>query len=155
MTKLAITSFVCRMAGTCVSSLWRQATHTISSPANSSFATSIPGVAKDLCSSCGFEINFVWIFLGFSPNLTHIELRHSLARPRLAALYFIEIFSRSIPSLWRNDSMYWSSSVGVRTQLEYPLASGLSFSNVLIYSTKRPPSPVSLFYCVTLYSYNS
>jgi len=104
---------------------------------------------------CGSEINFVWVFLGFSPNLSQIELRHSLARPRLAALYFIKSLSRRIPSLWRNDSMYLSLSVGIRTQLGYPLASRLSFRNVLIYFTKSPPSPVSLLYCVTLYSYTS
>ena len=125
------------------SSACQQAAHTTLTPTNNRFITSIPVVAKNLYCSWGSEINIVWIFLGFSQSLHHIQLRQAFASRGFAALYLIEFLFRRIPSLCRNDSMYRSSSFGVRTQKWYPLASALSFRNVLIYPEKIPSSPVS------------
>jgi len=49
-------------------------------------------------------------------QFTHIELRQSFARPRLAGLVLTDPQSSRIPSLFQNDSMYPSSSAGIRTQ---------------------------------------
>src|SRR5215510_696736 len=48
-----------------------------------------------------------------------------------------------------------SSSSELLTHTGYPLASAFSFKNVLMYSTKRPPSSPCRSYCVTAYSYTS
>jgi hypothetical protein len=60
----------------------------------------------------------------------HIELRQSLARPLLAALGLIASLSSRIPSLFQNDSIYRSSSAGVRNQAGEPIASDFNFKKV-------------------------
>src|SRR5215510_12475898 len=48
-----------------------------------------------------------------------------------------------------------SSSSELLTHTGYPLASAFGLRNVLMYSTKRPPSPLCRSYRVTAYSYTS
>jgi len=77
----------------------------------------MPGVAKNLYSSLGSEINLVYGLLFLSVSFPHIEFRQSFAKPRFAALCLVDALSSSIPSLSLKDWIYRFSSSGFRTQL--------------------------------------
>ena len=89
---------------------------TTSSLANARFITSTPGVDRNPYRYFGFVIILVIVRSFRSVSFRHMEMRESLARPRLAALYLIASFSTRIHSLCQNDSTYRSSSSGVWIQ---------------------------------------
>lgn len=64
----------------------------------------------------GSEIILVCILSFFSVNFPHIELKHSLFRPRFDALGLIDSLSYLMPSLFQNVSAYRSSCWWLRTQ---------------------------------------
>ena len=77
----------------------------MSSLANARVAKSIPGVARNLYSSCGSDIIFVRILSFRSVTLHNIEFRHNLATPRIAELDPSASLSNQMPSLARNSLM--------------------------------------------------
>jgi len=72
----SLTSFVCRKLGTCSSAACFHEIQTMSSLANIRFLTSMPGVARNLHSSLGSELNFVCVLSLLSIKF-HMELRES------------------------------------------------------------------------------
>jgi len=89
---------------------------TTSSLENAIFVTSRPDMARNLYISWGSVRIFV-LFLSFqSVNFDHMELRHSLAKPRLDTLVLIYSLFGCIPSHFPKISIYRSSLAGLRTQ---------------------------------------
>jgi len=72
----SLTSFVFRKHGTCSSAACFHEIQTMSSLANIRFLTSMPGVARNLHSSLGSELNLVCVLSFLSINF-HMELRES------------------------------------------------------------------------------
>lgn len=81
------------------SAVKRHVAQTIEWLANSRFTTSIPGVGKNMYSSCGYVINLYLLRLSLSVNFSHIEFRHSFAKVCVVVLRLIASLSSTIPSL--------------------------------------------------------
>lgn len=129
--------------GTFSSAINRHDALTTVSLANGTFATSVPGVGSKLYSSCVCVFTFVFVLLFRSVSFPFIELRHSLAWPRLTGFGLIASLSNQMTSVTLNSRRYIVPSLGKRwCQL-------LASVNVSIYSAKCPPVLVAGSYSFT------